>query len=94
MDIYGEKEWRGEGEGDRFPPLPPRWEGRPPGYVRRAEPREAEAAAKEGGERYRRAHLRRLGAIAGAAWTIAGLMLLGFVIGLATGFFSALMGTF
>ena len=70
-----------------LPPLPPR---------KRRDVRlsEAEEAASDGGYRYRRAHLRRLGAIAGATWTIAGLMLLGFVVGLATGFFSALMGTF
>ena len=59
-----------------LPVRPLRWEGRPPRRDRMAKSREAEAAAKEGGERYRRAHLRRLGAIVAAVWTMAGLMLL------------------
>ena len=68
-----------------LPPLPPR---------KRRDVRlsEADEAAVEDGYRYRRAHLRRLGAIAGATWTITGLMLLGLAVGLLVGFFSALMG--
>lgn len=61
-----------------LPPLPPR-------KRREARLSEADEAAAEDGYRYRRAHLRRLGAIAAATWTIAGLMLLGFVIGLLAG---------
>ena len=59
--------------------------GRMPRYEKRAQPRqprEAEAAAKEGGERYRRAHLRRLGAIVAAVWIMASLHLLREAVGI------------
>lgn len=43
---------------------------------------EAFIAAREGGERYRRILLRRIGWLCGAAWTLAGLALIGLFIAL------------